>query len=292
MNLREMYKSRLMSAEEAVKLVKNHTEVWIGIAVPVPLALVNALVDREPEVEDITINHIVDIHPQNTWRKLNRDTNIRVDCGYPSSCRDKVVSGDFTMSPVRFHEMPKIYTEESFRPMHVAMLNVTPMDKHGYFCLGLGADTSIAIAQNAARRRRAGDDRYAVLVQVNNEVPRSRGLNYIHISEVDAIVEQDQDLAVLPDTGPMSPEENTIGNYCAEFVKDGSTIQLGIGSIPNAVALAFLETHVRDLGIHSEMACDTMIDLWENEVVTNRRKNFMPYRSIFTFAMGSKKLYE
>ncbi|HZK86973.1 MAG TPA: hypothetical protein VFC40_03300, partial [Syntrophomonas sp.] len=139
MNLLQMYKNKLRTAEEAVKMVKNHTEVWIGIAVPVPLALVDALVDREPEVEDITINHIVDIHPQNTWHKLNRDTNIRVDCGYPSSSRDKVVSGDFTITPVRFHEMPKIYTDENFRPMHVAMLNVTPMDKHGYFCLGLGA---------------------------------------------------------------------------------------------------------------------------------------------------------
>jgi 4-hydroxybutyrate CoA-transferase len=292
LNLLQMYKNKLRTAEEAVKMVKNHTEVWIGIAVPVPLALVDALVDREPEVEDITINHIVDIHPQNTWHKLNRDTNIRVDCGYPSSSRDKVVSGDFTITPVRFHEMPKIYTDENFRPMHVAMLNVTPMDKHGYFCLGLGADATVAIAQNAARKRRTGDDRYLVLAQVNNQVPRSRGLNYIHISDIDAIVEQDQDLAVLPDTAPLSPEEATIGHYCAEFVKDGSTIQLGIGSIPNAVAQAFLDTHVRDLGIHSEMACDTMIDLWESEIVTNRRKNFMPYRSIFTFAMGTRKLYD
>ncbi|NLM88148.1 MAG: acetyl-CoA hydrolase, partial [Syntrophomonadaceae bacterium] len=73
MNLKEMYKQKLMSAEQAVKMVKNGTEVWIGIAVPAPLALVNALVDREPEVEDITINHIVDLYPQNTWHKLNRE---------------------------------------------------------------------------------------------------------------------------------------------------------------------------------------------------------------------------
>jgi 4-hydroxybutyrate CoA-transferase len=292
LDIKEMYKKRLMSAQEAVKLVKNHTEVWIGIAVPVPLALVDALVDREPEVENITINHIVDIYPENTWRKLGRDTNIKVDCGYPTSCRDKVVSGEFTLTPNRFCELPKIYTDENFRPMHVAMLNVTPMDKHGYFCLGLGADATLPISHNAAKKRREGDDRYLVLVQVNNQVPRSRGLNYIHISEVDAIVEQDQDLSVLNDPRPLTAEEKTIGRYCAEFVKDGSTIQLGIGSIPNAVAQAFLDTHVKDLGIHSEMACDTMIDLWEAEVVTNRRKNFMPYRSIFTFAMGTRKLYD
>lgn len=281
-----------MTADQAVKMVKDNTEVWIGIAVPVPLALVNALVDREPEVENITINHIVDIYPQNHWHRLDRETNIRVDCGYPSSCRDKVVSGDFTMTPNRFCELPKIYTDENFRPMHAAMLMVTPMDKHGYFCLGLGADATLAIARNAARRRREGDDRYVVLAQVNSQVPRSRGLNYIHISEIDGLVECDQDLAVLPETTALTPEEQIIGSYCAEFVKDGSTIQLGIGSIPNALAKAFLDTNVKDLGIHSEMACDTMKDLWDAGIVTNRRKNFMPYRSIFTFAMGSRTLYD
>ena len=173
MDLQQMYKKKLMSAEDAVKLIKNNTEVWIGIAVPVPLALVNALVDREPEVENITINHIVDIHPQNTWRKLNRDTNIRVDCGYPTASRDKVVSGEFTMSPILFRNMPKMYTDENYRPMHVAMLNVTPMDKHGYFCLGVGADATVAIAHNAARRRREGDNRYLVLAQVNNKMPEA-----------------------------------------------------------------------------------------------------------------------
>lgn len=250
MDLKEMYKERLMSAEQAVKMVKNNTEVWIGIAVPVPLALVDALVAREPEVENISINHIVDIHPQNTWRKLGRETNIRVDCGYPSVSRELVVSGEFTMTPNRFCELPKIYTDENFRPMHVAMVLVTPMDKHGYFCLGVGADATLAIAKNAAKKRREGDDRYMVLAQVNNQVPRSRGMNYLHISEITALVEQDQDLAVLPDTPPMTPEEELIGRYCAEFVKDGSTIQLGIGSIPNAVAQAFLDTHVQDLGVH------------------------------------------
>lgn len=287
-----MYKQKLMSAEQAVKMIKNGTEVWIGIAVPVPLALVNALVERESEVEDITINHIVDIYPQNTWHKLNRETNIKVDCGYPSACREKVVQGDFTLTPNRFTELPKIYTDENFRPMQVAMLMVTPMDKHGYFCMGLGADATLAIAQNAARKRREGDERYLVLAQVNNNVPRSRGLNYIHISEVDGVVEQDQDLAVLPETIELAPEEELIGKYCAEFVKDGSTIQLGIGSIPNAVAKAFLDSQVKDLGIHSEMACDTMSELWQAGIVTNRRKTFLPNRSIFTFAMGSQALYD
>lgn len=291
MDYLEMYKSKLTSPQEAVKFVKDGTEVWVGIAVPIPVALVNALLEREGEVRDVTINTVVDLYPQIKWRNQNRDSNIKIDCGYPVANRDKVVSGDFTLTPNRFWEMPRVYTDPSVRPMHVPMTLVTPMDKHGYFCMGLGADGTLDTIHNAARRRREGDDRYAVLVQVNNRVPRSRGLNYIHISEVDAIIEQDQELASLPEK-PISDVEMTIGNYCAEFVKDGSTIQLGIGGIPNAVAKVFLDMGVEDLGIHSEMACDTMSELAAAGIITNRRKNYMPYKSIFTFAMGSQKLYD
>ncbi|MGE5398347.1 MAG: acetyl-CoA hydrolase/transferase family protein [Chitinophagales bacterium] len=291
MNIWDEYRRKLVDPARAVAMVKNHTEVWTGIAVPMPLALVDALVERNDEVEDIIINQIVSLYPQCKWNKLGRNTNITADSGYPSASRDLVQSGEFTMTPNRFHELPKIYTDENFRPMHVAMVMVSPMDKHGFFCLGLGADATLAIAHNAARKRAAGDDRYMVLAQVNNQVPRSRGQNYLHISEIDALVEADQELATLPETKITEVERN-IGRRCAEFVKDGSTIQLGIGSIPNAIAGAFLESGVKDLGIHSEMACDIMQDLWEAGVVTNARKNFMPYKSIFTFAMGSRRLYD
>lgn len=290
-NYSEVYKQKLCSAAEAAALIKDHSDVWAGIAVSLPVALVNALVEREPDVKDITINHIVDIYPQLNWRRLGRENNIRVDCGYPTTCRDLVIAGDFTLTPNRFAELPKIYTDPRIRPMQVAMIMVTPMDRHGYFCLGLGADASLPIALNAARQRRQGDERYMVLAQVNTRVPRSRGHNYLHISDIDAIVEAEQELAVLPETRPGEVEMR-IGEYCAEFVRDGATIQLGIGDIPNAVAQAFLRADLHDLGIHSEMACDTMKDLWDAGVVTNRRKTFMPYKSIFTFAMGSQKLYQ
>lgn len=291
MDLKEAYKQKLKTPEEAARMVKDGSEVWAGIAVPVPVALVNALLARENEARDITINIIVDLYPQIKWRNQNRDSNIKVDCGYPTASRDKVQSGDFTLTPVRFWEGPKVYTDPRIRPMDVAMLMATPMDRHGYFCLGLGADGSLPIARNIARRRREGDDKALVLVQVNNNVPRSRGDNYIHISDVDAIVEYDQELATVPN-GEPSKEEMIIGRYCAEFVKDNCTIQLGIGNIPNAVAKVFLESNVKDLGIHSEMACDTMRELTEAGIVTNRKKNFMPYKSIFTFAMGSRQLYD
>lgn len=291
MNYNEIYKQKLGSASEAAAMIQDHSEVWAGIAVSIPVALVNALLEREAEAKDITINHIVDLYPQINWRKQGRDSNIKVDCGYPTINRDLVIKGNFTLTPNRFAELPKIYTDERIRPMHVAMIMVTPMDQHGYFCLGTGADASMPIALNAARKRRQGDERYMVLAQVNSQVPRSRGHNYIHISDIDAIVEAEQELAALSESRPGEVEMK-IGAYCAEFVKDGSTIQLGIGDIPNAVAQAFLQANLHDLGIHSEMACDTMKDLWDAGVVTNRRKTFMPNKSIFTFAMGTKKLYQ
>ncbi len=291
MNYNEIYKQKLGSASQAVALIEDYSDVWAGIAVSIPVALVNALLERETEVKDITINHIVDIYPQINWRKQGRDSNIKVDCGYPTISRDLVISGDFTLTPNRFAEIPKIYTDERFRPMHVAMIMVTPMDQHGYFCLGTGADASMPIALNAASKRRQGDEHYMVLAQVNSQVPRSRGQNYIHISDIDAIVEAEQELATLSETKPGAVEMK-IGEYCTQFVKDGSTIQLGIGDIPNAVAQAFLQANLHDLGIHSEMACDTMKDLWDAGVVTNRKKTFMPHKSIFTFAMATKKLYQ
>ncbi|MEA1962397.1 MAG: acetyl-CoA hydrolase/transferase C-terminal domain-containing protein [Bacillota bacterium] len=291
MNYTEIYQQKLCSADAAAAKIKNHSDVWAGIAVPMPLSLVNALVDRDNEVEDITINNVVDLYPENKWYKLGQHSNIQIDCGYPIISRDKVISGEFTLTPNRFHELPRIYTDEKIRPMHAAMVMVAPMDRHGYFCLGLGADATLPIALNAAQKHRYGDDRYMVLAQVNPQVPRSRGHNCIHITDIDAIVEAEQDLATLPEKEPGKVEMK-IGEYCCELVKDGATIQLGIGGIPNGVAQAFLHANLHDLGIHSEMACDTMKDLWEAGVVTNRRKTFLPHKSIFTFAMGSQKLYD
>lgn len=292
MNWDEMYRRKLTTPDQAAAMVKNHSEVWAGVGAGTPVALVNALVDREEKVEDITINQLVDLYPQIKWENLNRDSNIIIDNGYAVSSRQKVIAGDFTMTPTTFYQLPQTYTDEDLRPMHAALLLATPMDENGYFCLGLGADTTLPIARNSARRRRAGDDRYMVIVQVNERVPWTNGDNFIHISDVDAVVEMDQELAVLPDGGPPDKVEKMIGNYCAEFVQDGSTIQLGIGSIPNAAAQAFLYNGVQDLGIHSEMACDTMRDMWEAGVVTNKRKTLLPHRSVFTLAMGTQKLYD
>ncbi|MDH7479045.1 MAG: acetyl-CoA hydrolase/transferase C-terminal domain-containing protein [Syntrophomonadaceae bacterium] len=276
MSFQEEYRRKLVSADQAVRLIPNNSTVLCNVAVGHPTALVNALCRRRYEVENVEFFYVVDLYDSDI-KHLEPDCGIRCDIGYPIVHRRDVQEGRFYYSPIRFFDADKVWREK--RRVSTTMHLVAPMDRHGYFCMGLGADYGLAASRLADR----------VLVQVSSTVPRSHGENYIHISRVDAIVEEEQKLFILPEV-PPNPREVLIGQYCAEMIEDESTIQLGIGGIPNAAANA-LEGK-RDLGVHSEMACDTMRVLWEKGIITNRKKNFMPDRCIFTFAMGSQKLYD
>lgn len=163
-------------------------------------------------------------------------------------CRDAINEGWADFTPNYFHESPRLY--EQYVPVDVLMAAVSPMDKHGYFSLGVSVDyTSTAV--KVAKK---------VILEVNNNMPRTLGDSFIHISQVDYIVENHVPLPELP-VAPVTEVDAAIGQYVAELVDDGSTIQLGIGAIPNAVA-QFLAAK-RNLGIHSEMLTDGMVDLIE-----------------------------
>lgn len=276
MDFKEEYKKKLMTADEAVKLIPDNSMVLCNVAVGHPTALVNALCRRRHEISNVEFFYVVDLYDSEI-KNVEPDSGLKIDLGYPILHRKDVQEGRFTFSPIRFWEAAKVFAE--YRKPTVTMHLVTPMDKHGYFCLGLGADYGLPASRVAEK----------ILVQVSNTVPRSHGENYLHISQIDAIVEEDQVLFTLPEV-PSNPRELLIGQYCAELIPDGATIQLGIGGIPNAAAIA-LESK-KDLGVHSEMACDTMRGLWEKGVITNRKKTFLPGRCVFTFAMGSQKLYD
>jgi acyl-CoA hydrolase len=276
MDFREEYKKKSMTADEAVQLIPDHSMVVGNVAVGHAKALVNALCRRQHEVENIELFYVVDVYDSDI-KHLEANSGIKVDLGYPIVHRKDVQEGRFYYSPIRFFDAPTVWSRD--RKVVATIHLVAPMDEHGYFCMGLGADYGLAASRTADK----------VLVQVSNTVPRTCGENFVHISQVDAIVEEEQKLFCLPEIAPNNNEQ-IIGQYCSELVEDGATIQLGIGGIPNAVAVA-LESK-KDLGIHSEMACDTMRVLWEKGVITNRKKNFMTDRSIFTFAMGTQKLYD
>lgn len=276
LDYKEEYKRKLMPADEAVKLIPDHSMVVTNVAVGHPVALVNALVKRQYEIQDVELFYVVDVYDTDI-KNLQPDSGLRVDLGYPILHRKDVQQGKFYHTPVRFWDAGKSWRE--IRPPKATMHLVAPMDEHGYFCMGLGADYGLPAMRVAEK----------VLVQVSSTVPRSHGENFVHISQVNAIVEAEQQLVTLPEI-PINANEHIIGQYCAEFVKNGATLQLGIGGIPNAAATAL--TDKQDLGVHSEMACDTMRMLWEQGVITNRKKTLMRDRCVFTFAMGSQKMYD
>jgi len=156
---------------------------------------------------------------------------------------------------------------------------VSPMDQHGYFSLGIAADYTMA----AIRKARA------VIVEVNENVPFAFGNCHLHISQVTALVENNEPVLEvgLPTIGPV---QEAIGKYVADMIEDGSTLQIGYGGIPDAVVMQL--THKKDLGIHTEMIGDGILTLVEAGAVTNRRKNYLPGKMVATFALGSKKLYD
>ncbi len=276
MNLMDQYKSKLMSADQAVQLIQDGWAVAVPVGVGQPPVLINALARRKEEFTNLELFTVVDIYPTEMMG-MGREDPFNLDYSYCIVQRPGVQDGRFVYTPGRLSEVPRF--PDFNRHFHAAMLQVAPMDKNGYFSLGLSCDYILSFARKAEK----------VILQVNDKMPRTFGCNALHISEIDAVVELNHPLAALPNIAP-NDNEKLIGQYIAELVEDGSCLQLGIGGIPNAAALAL--ENKKDLGIHSEMLADSMRILWEKGVITNRLKTFMPHISVATFALGTQELYD
>ena len=276
MNLADLYKSKLMSADVAVTLVKDGWSLAVPVGVGQPPVLINALARRIKDFTHIGLFSVVDVYPTEMM-KMGRDDPFVLDYSYCIASRSGVKDGRYVYTPSRLSEAPLL--PEFKRPMHALMLQVSPMDEHGYFSMGLSCDYIMTLRKQAQ----------LVIIQVNEKMPRTFGNNFFHISEVDAIVEATHPLAALPAVAP-NENEKLIGQYIAELVEDGSCIQLGIGGIPAAAALAL--ENKKDLGVHTEMLADSMRVLWEKGIITNRHKKFMPNVSVATFALGTQELYD
>ncbi|WP_415981524.1 acetyl-CoA hydrolase/transferase family protein, partial [Anaerostipes caccae] len=181
------------------------------------------------------------------------------------------------VTPVYFSEVPELF--RTTLPVDAVFLNLSPPDEHGYCSFGISVDYSKPAAMEAE----------LVIAQINPSMPRTLGDSFIHISDIDYIVEADTPLIELPPAG-ISEVERAIGKNCASLIEDGDTLQLGIGAIPDAV-LGFLKEK-KDLGIHSEMISDGIVELYEGGVITNRRKSLHAGKSIVTFLMGTRRLYD
>ncbi|MGE5390971.1 MAG: acetyl-CoA hydrolase/transferase family protein [Deltaproteobacteria bacterium] len=280
----ELYAQKLTTADEAVKLIPQGVFMATSLTNGQPPALLNALARRmaEGDLRDVTYMcslavRPTELHNPETIEKINRYNQLDAMYAGPIE-RYYVQQGSYSYIPHRLFDGP-LMTERV--GMGAAVITVSPMDRHGFFSMGTNPDYLYGFI-----RRNPG---CVILAEVNTHMPRTFGNNYFHISELAAVVENDTPLFTLPDI-PLNDKDELIGQFIAERVPDGACLQLGIGSIPNAVAKGLMNK--KELGIHSEMLCDSMIDLYEAGVITGTRKRFMPRKWLACFAFGSQRLYD
>lgn len=276
-NWRVQYHDKLVSAEQALSKVRSGDRVVAGHACGEPATLLAALVARAPELRNVEIVHMVPMGPA-VYVQPGMEESFRHNALFVGAPTRKAVEenrADYT--PCFFSEIPRLF-KDGILPVDVALIQVTPPDAQGYCSYGISADYTTAAAQCAS----------TIIAQMNRNLPRTGGAK-IHLDELSYIVEKDESILELkpPAIGDV---EKMIGEHVASLVVDGSTLQLGIGAIPDAVLL-FLKDK-KDLGIHSEMFSDGVVVLAEAGVITNKRKSINQGKFIAAFLMGTRKLYD
>ena len=278
MDWKDIYKSKLSSAEDAVKNIKSGDRVVLGHAVAEPLLLVDAMVKNKDSYKNVEIVHMVAMG-KGEYTSEDMKEHFRHNALFVGgSTREAVNSGKADYTPCFFTEVPRLF-KEGYMPVDVALVQLSKPDEHGYCSFGVSVDYTMSAATVAK----------IVIAEVNEKMPRTMGNSFIHVSEIDYIVETAYDLIELkpPKIGDI---EKAIGENCAKLISDGDTLQLGIGAIPDAVLL-FLKDK-KDLGIHSEMFSDGVVELVEAGVINNSKKTLHNGKMIVTFLMGTKRLYD
>jgi len=276
MNWREIYKSKVKSAEEAVQYIKSGNRVVLGHAVGEPIYLVDKMVENHKAYKDVEIVQMVAMgHSKYTAPEMKEHFKLNA-IFLGGTTRECVASGQGDFTPSFFYQVPELF--RGSLKVDVAMICVSYPDENGYCSFGVACDYTKPAAENAK----------LVIAQVNKYMPRTLGDCFIHISDMDVIVEHDEP---IPELGlpKITDVEKEIGKNCASLINDGDTLQLGIGAIPDAVLLFLKEK--KDLGIHSEMISDGVVELVESGVITCRKKNINKGKITIGFLMGTQRLY-
>jgi acyl-CoA hydrolase len=273
----QQYLQKRVAAADAVRLVRNGDFIIVPTGVGEPPALLAELSQQRHDFRDVKVAQILAMRKFGYLDPQTVEHVRHVAFFYGGATRAGGQAGWIDFIPSYFSEMPS-QIERGLIPADVVFSMASPMDAHGYFSLSLGADYTMAAI---ARAR-------AVVLEVNPNVPFAFGNCHVHISQVAALVESSEPVLEvgLPKIGPV---QEAIGKHVADLIDDGSTLQIGYGGIPDAVVMQL--THKHDLGIHTEMMGDGLLTLLESGAVTNRRKNYLPGKTIATFALGSAKLY-
>ncbi len=276
----DKYKNRVLTAQAAIKKIKRGSRIFLGTGCGVPYYLVQELAKMADRMSDNEIVHLLTLgdtpSADSKFQSQFRHNTFFVS----ENIREAVADGRADYSPIMLSDIPRLFRTKRM-PLDVAMIQVSPPDEHGYCSLGISVDITKSGAESADM----------VIAQVNDNMPVTHGDSFINVKDIDYLVPFTEPLREF--TAAEGDKTITlIGSYVARLIENESTLELGIGALPQAVCSNLLETGVRDLGIHTEMFSDSLIPLIEQGVVTNKAKTLHRGKVIASFAMGTKTLYD
>ena len=285
MDFQALYNSKLTTAEEAVKVVKSGDWVDYTWCTSHPVALDKALAARQNELEDVKVRGGVTMWMPEICKADDAGEHFAWHSWHCSGVDRKIIGkGMGYFSPMRYSELPRFY-RENLDPVDVVMLQVPPMDEHGYFSLSLAPSH---LADMCARAK-------CIIVEVNENMPWVYGLygTELHINDVTMVVEGDNpDVATLGSTGDPTEVDLAVAKLVVNEIPNGACLQLGIGGMPNTIGSLIAQSDLKDLGVHTEMYVDGFVDMALAGQITGKNKAVDPGRQVFAFAAGSKKTYD
>ena len=285
MGFSQEYQSKLVTADEAVKVVQSGDWVDYGWCTGTPDVLDQALARRTDELRDVKVRGGIFLKPLAIFEREDAGEHFCWNSWHMGGLERKLIArGCAYYSPIRYSELPRYY-RESIHPDDVAMLVVAPMDKHGYFNFGPNASHLMAVCETAKH----------IIVEVNENMPRCLGGKEegIHISQVDAIVEGNNPaIGELGGGGAATDVDKAVAKLIVDEIPNGACLQLGIGGMPNAVGSLIAESDLKDLGVHTEMYVDAFVDIARAGKINGSKKNIDRFRQTYAFGAGTKKMYD
>lgn len=283
-NILTIYKNKVVTSDDAVKNIKSGNNIVVQPGCAAPLELINAMVRRKADLTDVTIYHIL-VVGYLPYIERGMEEHFQHKAFFiGANCRTAVNEGRAQFIPIFLSEITSLFKQGIIKP-DVALIHVSPPDEHGYCSYGVDVGNIKTPAEKSK----------IIIAQVNQEMPRSLGDSFIHINKINYIVEHDAPIQELPQVDPNSSQElvniyDKIGLNISELIEDGSTLQLGIGAIPDSV-MKYLKNK-KDLGIHTEMFSDGVVDLVEEGIINGEKKTLHPGKIIAGFVLGTKRTYD
>ena len=280
----DQYRSKLRSAAEAVQVIRSGQRVYVHPGCAVPVILIDAMCDRFMELHDVEVTHLLTVGTMR-YVQPEMEGHFRHNALFIGKhARQAVNEGRADFTPIFLSEIPGLFCK-GILPIDVALVQVSPPDEHGFCSFGVGVEITRS-ATNMAK---------VIIAQVNRQMPRTLGDCFIHVDKLTYCVEVDTPILELPQVDKdVTPEQSAVfqkvGKNIAGMIEDGSTLQLGIGAIPDAV-LSFLGSR-KDLGLHTEMFSDGVVKLVEAGVITCDKKSLHPGKAIVTFVLGTRYVFD